>query len=203
MVRVESMSQVRRLIFVGPIVRIMPDQLHIRDIDAYNEVFKVGTKFAKDPHFYSHPFFDGCLLTISDPKSAKLRKDMFTPYFSKAAIAGLEPLLKGCVRKFLNIMVQAGKDHKVVDLNYGYRCLTADIIMEYCYQKPFGALDAPDFHFPLIVALDSSGQAGQWDKYFVKTFAMVTAIIQALPSRLADFILPPMASVRWMQAVSP
>ena len=62
---------------------------------------------------------------------------------------------------------------------------------------------APDFQFPLIVALDSSAQAGQWDKYFVKTFAMVTAIIQALPSRLADFILPPLASVRWMQAVSP
>ena len=181
----------------------MPDQLHVRDIEAYNEVYKIGTKFDKDPHFYCNPFFDGCLLNISDLKSAKHRKDMFSPYFSKAAIGRLEPLLKGCVTKFLNVMVQAGKDHKVVDLNYGYRCLTADVIMDYCYQKPFGALDAPDFQFPLIVALDSSAQAGQWDKYFVKTFALVTAIIQALPYNVANFILPPMVSVRWMRAVSP
>jgi hypothetical protein len=33
----------------GPVIRIEPNHLHIRDMAAYNQVFKVGTKFNRNP----------------------------------------------------------------------------------------------------------------------------------------------------------
>lgn len=43
---------------IGPIVRTYPDELHIHDMDAYNEVFSVGTKFDKKAQFYDHPLLE-------------------------------------------------------------------------------------------------------------------------------------------------
>ena len=164
-------------------------------------VYKIGTKFDKDSNYYSNPFFDGSHIAIPDLKTAKQRKDMFQPYFSKAAIQRVEPLLKQAISKFLSIMKQAGREHRVVDLNFGYRCLTADMIMDYCYQKSFQALSAPDFRFPLIVALDRYSQAGQWDKYFVKIFSVIASVLNALPLNISKMILPPISSIQFMQNV--
>ena len=171
-------------------------------MEAYNEVFKIGTKYDKDVMFYCNPFFDGYHLNIPGTKEAKRRKDMFQPYFSKAAIGRLEPLLKAALVKFLKTMEAAAKNDKVLDLNLGYRCLTADVIMDYCYQAPFRGLDAPDFRFPFIEAMDEYSEAGQWDKYFVKAFGLLMKIITVLPPNLAKTLFPPIASVQWMRAVS-
>ncbi|MCJ1354666.1 MAG: hypothetical protein MMC33_004655 [Icmadophila ericetorum] len=183
----------------GPIVRIFPNELHIRDMEAFNEVYKSGTKFDKNAEWYSNPFFEGSHITIPDLKTAKQRKDMFQPYFSKAAIQRVEPLLKESTESFLKALRKATSEARMVDLTFGFRCLTADIIMDYCYQKPFGALAAPDFRFPLIVALDKYSQAGQWDKYFLHIFRVIAAVLNSIPPEIAKMILPPMSSIQWMQ----
>ncbi|KAI9873944.1 MAG: hypothetical protein M1830_010370 [Pleopsidium flavum] len=182
----------------GPIVRAWPNQLHIRDLDAYNQVFKIGTKFDKEPTFYSNPFLRGSLLTILDLKSAKSRKDMYQPYFSKAAIQRVESLIQDKVSNFLNILKDAASENKVIDLSLGYRCLTADVVMNYCYQKTFGALDAPDFAFPLIVALEEALPAGQWTIYFSTIFGFINRITEILPSMVIEKFAPPVAANQWM-----
>ena len=164
-------------------------------------VHKSGTKFDKDADWYSNPFFNGSHITILDLKTAKQRKDMFQPYFSKAAILRVEPLLKESTRSFLSVLKRAASEKRVVDLTFGFRCLTADIIMDYCYQKPFGALKAVNFEFPLIVAMDRYSQTGQWDKYFLHIFGVIATILNSIPPNLAKMILPPISSVQWMQRV--
>ena len=127
---------------------------------------------------------------------------MFQPYFSKASIQRLEPLLKGKCLKFSEKLREAAKQNKAVNLSWGYRCLTADTIMDYSYQKPLGALDAPDFDFQLIKALDEFAEGGIVEKYFVKLSNLIFDILQALPPKFAKAILPPIASVQWLKSVS-
>lgn len=119
-------------------------------MDAYNEIYKTGTKFDKFKDHYGSPFFKGALIAMPDHRTSKARKDMLQMYFSKAAIARLEPLIMAHIAKLLNILRQAAQEQKSIDLNMGYRCLTSDIVMDYSYQTPLGALDSPNFHFPLI-----------------------------------------------------
>lgn len=134
----------------GPIIRIEPNHLHVRDMDACNQVFKVGTKFNRDPAMYSFPFTKGSLFNKLVVKEGKLHRDLYVPYFSKTNVVKMEYFIKEQLTKFMGILDHAYAAGKTVDLTLGYRCLVADTLMTYCYDKPFGAVDAESFEFPMM-----------------------------------------------------
>lgn len=165
----------------GPVIRIEPNHLHIRDMDAYNQVFKVGTKFNRDPAIYSFPFTKGSFFNKLSVKEAKPHRDMYFPYFSRAAVNKLEPILQEHVSKFLKRLGQAASDSRPVDLSLGFRCLTADSLMRYSYDRAFGALDAPDFKFPMIVAIESFFDNSTYTWYLPTVMGYVVTFISSLP----------------------
>lgn len=154
----------------------------------------MGTKFDKDPHMYSIPSLNGSLFNIWDLKTAKARKDMFQPYFSKAAIQRVETLIQDKVSKFLDVLKKAVVDNKVIDLSLGYRCLTADVVMNYCYQSPLRALHAPDFKFPLVMALDKNFETVQSSLYFPEIWTWIFSFVAVLPSAVQKRYLAPIAA---------
>ncbi len=164
-------------------------------------IFKVGAKFDKYPPYYNHPAGKGSMFNIARLQPAKQRKDMYSSYFSRAAIQRVESLILSQVKTFLDVLEKSSKEQTAVDLTFGYRCLTADIIMNYCYQKPLGALDAPDFKYPLIVVLRESLSAQMWVSYFSATFNSVFDIASKLPRTVAQKWMPPLAAMRKMQDV--
>ena len=165
----------------GPIVRIEPNHLHIRDMDAYNQVFKIGTKFDRDPAIYSFPFTKGSFFNKLTVKEAKPHRDMYFPYFSRAAVNRLEPIIKQQLSKFVAKLEQAASDSRPVDLSLGFRCLTADSLMHYSYDKPFGALDAPDFEFPMIVAIESFFDNSTFGWYLPNFMGLFVRMMAKLP----------------------
>ena len=124
---------------------------------------------------------------------------MYQSSFSKAAIQRVEFLIQNQVTKFLAIMKQAATDDRVVNLTYGYRCLTADVIMDYCYQKPFGAMDAPDFKFPLMLAWQDFLPVSLWPVYFPFTFNRIFDFSKTLPLFVGQKLLPALAAGKWIQ----
>lgn len=134
----------------GPIIRIEPNHLHVLDMDAYNQVFKVGTKFNRDPAIYSFPFTKGGFFNKLAVKEAKPHRDLYVPYFSRVNVQKMEPIIREHLSNFLSKLDDASRVGKDVDLTLGFRCLVADTIMRYSYDKPFGALDFPDFEYPMM-----------------------------------------------------
>ena len=124
---------------------------------------------------------------------------MYQSSFSKAAIQRVESLIQGQITRFLDLLKQAAVDDKVVNLNHGYRCLTADVIMNYCYQKPFGAMDAPDFKFPLMLAFQDFLPLSLWPVYFPVTFDRIFDISAALPSFIVRKLMPALAAAKRIQ----
>ncbi|KAJ5617963.1 hypothetical protein N7537_003077 [Penicillium hordei] len=120
-------------------------------MDAYNEVFSVGTKFDKQGQFYDHPLLEGSHFNMSDLKSSKSRREMFAPFLSKASVTRGEPLIQTTIMKFIDILREYGKNNRVVDITRGYHSLTTDVIMNYGWQRASGALDFPDFSYPSVV----------------------------------------------------
>ncbi|KAI9763704.1 MAG: hypothetical protein M1840_009177 [Geoglossum simile] len=179
----------------GPVVRVMPDELHVKDIDAYYQVYKIGTEFAKSKRFYDNPLVTGSLLCIHETPEAKKRKDAFNPFFSKAAVRRVEFLCHEKLAQFLDALRKAGENSAVVDISRGYRCLTADVIMHYSYQRDFGALSSKDFRCDLIDAFDELAKTAKLGTYFKKTFVLVNWVASLLPKSVLARVMPPMITV--------
>lgn len=164
-------------------------------------MYKPGTRFQKDPAFYNSHIVDGSFFNICDTRDAKARKDMYQPYFSRAAIQRLEGPIHEKVNKFLDTLQKASNLSKVVDLTLGYKCLTADVVMGYSFQKTFGALDAPDFCFGLIQDLEQLFAAAPLAWYFPKFINKLSNILVNLPRSLIDRIMKPLAATFEIQKV--
>ena len=130
------------------------DELHIENWDAYFTVFKAGTRFNRDLSFYNNPQIAGSILNVADGEVAKPHKNLYLSAFSKAAVNRLEPLIHEKLGLFLERLATAAFKSSVVHLNAAYCCLTADVVMYYCYQRTFGFLDAPNFEVQMIKDLE-------------------------------------------------
>jgi hypothetical protein len=144
---------------------------------------------------------EASFFSIIDHKDAKVRKDMMAPYFSRAAILRLESLIQEKITKFLEVLSTAASSKKVVDLNLGFSCLAADVVMHYCYQKTFGALDAPDFQFRPIVTIEEVFDAAPYTWYFPQAFKILDFVTKKLPEDLVHKYMPPIAATTWIQRV--
>lgn len=100
-----------------------PNHLHIRDMDAYYSVFKVGTKFNRDPALYSFAITAGSFFNKLIVKEGKAQRDLYVPYYSKANVVKMEHLVRDHLEKFLTKLRGACMASEQVDLSLGYRCL--------------------------------------------------------------------------------
>lgn len=93
---------------------------------------------------YDHSAFD-----TLDHDMHRMRRDPWNPYFSKASVTRLQPLLlQGCVNKLLDRLAEYQAAGEPVVMTYAYACLTADVISEYSFLQGYGFLDPkPGFSF--------------------------------------------------------
>lgn len=114
----------------------------------------------------------------------------------------VEGLIQHQINKFLDVLERAAEHGKVMDLTLGFRCLTADVIMDYCYQETFGALDAPDFQSSLIVRWQKFLPSVLLSAYFPRTFQALYSILSKLPDALLKRLVPAVASSKLIQDAS-
>ena len=126
---------------------------------------------------------------------------MYQPYFSRAAIQRFEVSIHEKVNKFLDALRDAAELSKVIDLTLGYKCLTADVVMGYCYGKTFGALDAPDFRFPLIQDLEQLFSTVSYSWYFPKSINIISRLLAKVPRTLIERFMKPLVATFEVQKV--
>ncbi|KIX99180.1 uncharacterized protein Z520_04756 [Fonsecaea multimorphosa CBS 102226] len=184
----------------GPIVRITPSQLHIFDMAAYNEIFKIGTRYARHRDNYCQDAADG-FFNVLDPKAAKPWRDAYQPYFAKGAIIRLEPLIHDRIGKFLSVLEEAASSTggTPVDLSMGYRSLTSDVVTSYMFaDKGFDLLDAEGFRSPILVALEEFFEFTQWYMYFPNFMGWLGRQLQRLTKEQTEKLMPALAATNWI-----
>ena len=138
----------------GPIIRIEPNHLHIRDLDSYNQVFRQGSRWSKDPALYSFPFSKGSIVNELRAKEGRAHRDMYKSFFSRSSIIQLEGVIKENLGTFLARIGELSIQEKIIDLNLAFRCLTADTILMYVFNTSFGALSVPGFRYDMVAAME-------------------------------------------------
>ncbi|KAJ5558222.1 hypothetical protein N7535_008437 [Penicillium sp. DV-2018c] len=126
----------------GPIVRINPQEIHIKDPTYYDEIHTGSShKRSKDPTYaiaFGAPY---SLVGTITHDHHRFRRNLLSSYFSKRSVVALVPLIHKKVEKLIARFEQAFVTGDVLNLHLDFAALTADVITDYCYGWSYGYLD--------------------------------------------------------------
>ena len=161
----------------------------------------MSSRFTK---YWANYYNDGAngFHNVLDSKDVKPWRDPYQPYFSKAAITRLEPLIHNRIKKFLSVLDLAASVDKPIDLSMGYRSLTSDVITSYIFgDNGFEVLNSQDFRSPSLEASEQVFEFVQWSVYFPRFMRWLTRQLQKLSTEQAEKFVPPLAATNWITEV--
>ena len=133
----------------GPIVRINPHELSIRDSEYYDELYVAGSVRPTDRYegFVSGVVdFEGShLATVAHDLHRKRRKPL-DPYFSRSGITKLEPVVADLVEELVVKRFGSFKGTgTVVRLDHAFTAFSGDVISRLCVDDPPTFVDDEEF----------------------------------------------------------
>lgn len=176
----------------GPIVRINPREIHIRDPYFHDHIYASGgRKRTKDPHFV--PLFAAPLsmITTIDHDHHRFRRGILSSFFSKRSVVNMTPLIQEKVSILMERFDQASHDGTVMDLTAAFCALTGDIIAHYTYGQSADCLRDRDFKNDIsggILELESANHLNRF-------VPLLVPLMQLVPSGLAAYLKPATASI--------
>ncbi|PSN68202.1 benzoate 4-monooxygenase cytochrome P450 [Corynespora cassiicola Philippines] len=176
----------------GPLVRISPSDLHFNDPYFYEKVY-CGPSQKRNKHkdrvrLVSAP---SSLFSTVDQKLHRTRRSYLSGFFSKQAVARLEPFMHSKTTQLASRFKQMQQTGQSIDAYVTYGALTSDVISYYAYGESFDCISSPDFSNDFMRAL-SSLQFVSLTSYF---FPWILDCMHRLPPRLVQLINPTIKSV--------
>ncbi|KAJ5312793.1 hypothetical protein N7508_003623 [Penicillium antarcticum] len=172
----------------GPIVRINPREIHIKDSYYYDEIHAGSArKRAKDPKYavaFGAPY---SLVGTIGHDHHRFRRNILNNYFSKRSVQSLTPLIHEKVDKLISNFENAYKAGTVLRLHLDFAALTADVITQYSYGWSHGYLD------------DSAGCRSNDLADAVNGLMVMWHINRFFPFLITAFRAAPPALLRWLQ----
>lgn len=124
----------------------------------------------------------------------RLRRGILSPYFSKASITQLEPIIGERIDRLCERLGDCAGRDEVVSLDAAFSALTTDVITRYFFGAHDDNLGRPGFVHPLQEAI--LGLTGAFQ--FTRLFPNVAAAAKSLPLWLIELVQPKMAHLlRW------
>ncbi|KAI0467426.1 cytochrome P450 [Xylaria cf. heliscus] len=181
----------------GPVVRINPREVHIKDPHFYDEVYAPASrKREKDGHFVGVFGFPLSMIATVGHEQHRTRRALLNAFFSKKSVQALAgSVLAEQEAKLVARLTDAHADGKVVRLDDAYAALTADTISQYSWGRSSGFLDDPAFKNDIRAALDEISQF----VHVARFFPILTSISRALPRELLRRLRPAATAVLDMQ----
>jgi cytochrome P450 len=183
---------------IGPIVRITPDELHIKDSSYYDQIYAGGCKIRnKDErfvHIYATPY---SIVGITDHARHRFRRGVIGELFSMRSIVNLESTIDKNVEKLLNRFREARVSNSVINLSAAFAALTADTITEHTYGESIGHLDRPDFN----IGWKNSVRDTMGSRVLMKHFPLLLFLLRAMPTGILSRLNSGIAEISKIEAL--
>ncbi|KAI9146799.1 Cytochrome P450 monooxygenase TRI4 [Paramyrothecium foliicola] len=171
----------------GPIVRINPRELHIRDSSYYSQIYAGGgRRVNKDLDAVAAFSVPRASLATVEHDLHRTRRGILGPYFSKRAVSSLDSTINTKVNRLCDRLSAIAAQDEIVDLDAAFAALTADIITQYFYGETPDYLGSPNFKFKVRDAI--MGLIGWY--HFSRFFPLVANTIKQLPIPVIRRIQP-------------
>ncbi|KAL6704220.1 hypothetical protein ACN47E_008477 [Coniothyrium glycines] len=128
----------------GPIVRINPWELHIRDSE-FSESYKLFRKGTRPWWYYRSNGPPHSVLQAGPHELHRMRREAILPVFAPSLINSRENLYEALVQRLLTRFRAAKGIGSVITLGHAMRCLAIDVTCTTNLGYDFGFVDTPDF----------------------------------------------------------
>lgn len=182
----------------GPIVRINPYELHVRDPEFYDVLYS-GPGSPRDKWYWSVDMFgnSSSMFGTVPHDLHRLRRSALLPFFSKQAVTRLEPLIRGLIQKLCTRFEECRKTGQPVETGQAYAALTTDIITTYSFNTTYGCIDDPGWKYEWPKAMNDGSKSCHLNKQFKFVFPMM----QATPEWIVEKLDPAVMNIINFQKV--
>lgn len=114
--------------------------------------------------------------------------------FSRPAVFRNASQIQAKIDEFVAALGRVGCGERgrplVVNLSLGFRCLTADVITDYCFGTDFGGLKTRAFRNSTVMAARVLFVSIVWGLYFPKLIDAIDALVEYLPEKVLQLVFP-------------
>ncbi|KAJ9245692.1 hypothetical protein DTO169E5_411 [Paecilomyces variotii] len=136
----------------GPIIRINSRSLHIHDPEYFNTIYAgSGRKVNKELSAVGGYTFPHSTISTLDHDLHRKRRAIVSPYFSKRAIADIEPAIHERIDALISRLAEA--KGSTIDLTCAFSAFTADVVTYHFYGSHANYISSKDFKYGLKDAL--------------------------------------------------
>ncbi|KAL4744321.1 hypothetical protein BDW72DRAFT_212832 [Aspergillus terricola var. indicus] len=179
----------------GPIVRITPREIHVKDPYFYDEIYTSTRKRNKDPNCVGLFGSPTSMIATVDHEHHRLRRGILSSFFSKRSIRDISSLIKRRVQRLMERLLGFYQTESEVDLSAAFAALTADIITTYSYGESFNFLEDESFHSEVRNAIMETEKLD----HISRLFPVVLTIIRHVPVWAFAIVKPATAVVAGIQ----
>ncbi|KAI8938499.1 hypothetical protein NX059_004389 [Plenodomus lindquistii] len=168
----------------GPIIRVTPDELHIRDPRFFDQVY--GKNQLLDKEGWDKRF--GCaggLLTTVKAEDHKRRRAALAPMFSRRSILDFIHIIYRHIDTLSVRMQEFEARKEPLNLSHAFPALTGDIIMDYFFGFNYNQLNHPEFD-SFHEAFITIGGTG----HLATQFPWILPMMNSIPDSITGWLQP-------------
>lgn len=132
----------------GPIVRIAPNEVSIRDIDAMKTVYSVKETYLKPQWYKDFTIPTDNMFNTADIGYHRKSRRMLAAGMADTSIHKLSPRVGGHVDFAVEKMKQENETRGAVDVYKWWLFMATDIIVEFTYGESFHMLEGGEVSHP-------------------------------------------------------
>ncbi|KAF2786003.1 cytochrome P450 [Melanomma pulvis-pyrius CBS 109.77] len=168
----------------GPIIRVTPHELHIRDSRFFDEVYSKNLQVDKegwDKRFGS----EHSVLTTVNAAFHKRRRAALNPMFSRRSILSFIHIIYRHIDTLSTRMQEFEARKEPLNLTLAFPALTGDIIMDYFFGFNYAQLKDPEFA-SFHDAFMKIGATG----HLATQFPLIFPIMNSIPHFITEWLQP-------------
>ena len=122
----------------GPIVRITPWELHIKDPNFYNTLYAGPAKHRNKDPWFSNISYPKSIFSTESHEVHRPRRRVLGQFFKINAIPEIEPIIGTSITSLSKHLSAAKTTKQPVELHAAFYCFTSDVISEYSFGSKYG-----------------------------------------------------------------
>ncbi|KAF2217551.1 hypothetical protein CERZMDRAFT_108251 [Cercospora zeae-maydis SCOH1-5] len=174
----------------GPIIRINPHELHVRDSSWFDTLYNNSRPAWKIQGFGVRFQTQHTAGGTENPALFRPRRAALNPFFSRRRVAQDTPRFqKNAARAMQRVEQEYGTTGNVLHLNSFWGCYAADNLVNTCFDQDVKFLESPDFRAEANEATVELLQAA----HVFYHFPILMFLMKKMPDRIMLWLNPSMA----------
>jgi hypothetical protein len=179
----------------GPVVRILPDEVHLADSKNFEKIYYVGSKYSKAQNFYNSLMVPYSAFGTLSNDVHKIRRSKINPFFSRKMVLEMETVVQSKAKKLISRIGKCMESGQPVDLHHLFRGISIDVITDYAYDISYDILDMPDSGEKFFRDIRGIGPVF----WTFQLFPTLRELAYATPPSIAKHMGPALACVTALQ----